>query len=163
MWTKTLEFENKYSLSLGERKKKKQTCVCVHPLSNEIGGTEKYGTKLSFDVGAVHTIFRPLWQTSCGAASIQLVCGWVHDDNVNIHWGKKVHRGGSLMTICTSFSPHTLLVCSLSHIVVLVGILLVTLHIVSVNERLYPLLQVSRLCAEAERRNSLWATQLKYV
>ena len=70
---------------------------------------------------------------------------------VNVHWSKRF-RDRSLRTafsptgpsICISYFSHVPFL-SLSHIVVLVGVLLVTLHIVPVDKRLYPLLQVSRL------------------
>lgn len=50
------------------------------------------------------------------------------------------NSSGPDVSICISLCFY-----SLSHIVVLVGVFLVTLHIVPVNKRLYPLLQVSRL------------------
>lgn len=104
-----------------------------------------------FLMGMQSTGSQDPWQKSCGAVSIHLSVAGLEMIMVNVHWSKRFRDLSPQpeWTICISF-PLSL---SLSHIVVLVGVLLVSLHIVPVNKRLYPLLQVSRL--KEERRDDV--------
>lgn len=67
---------------------------------------------------------------------------------VNVHWSERFRDWSPQpdWTVRLSFSSILQKTKKkLSHVVVLVGVLFVTLHIVPVNERLYSFLQVSRL------------------
>lgn len=107
-----------------------------------------------FSMGMQSTGSQDPWQKSCGAVSIHLSVAGLKMIMVNVPWSKRLRDWSSQpdWTIRISFS----LSLFLSHIVVLVGVLLVTLHIVPVNKRLYPLLQVSRLKGQnTDRRQRL--------
>lgn len=90
-----------------------------------------------------------------GARSIHLSVAGLEMIMVDVHRSKRStdRSARPKWTICMTFSQsHLFLFSFSSHIVVLVRVFLVTLHIVPVDERLYPLLQVSRL--KGQRRDT---------
>lgn len=138
------------------RKEQKMTtsvCLLVHGSPILLLAKEEHGQNPISNGHAVHKITRALTRHPVEQVSIHLsVAGFQEDKLGDIHRSKKdrrlsIHKSLQPRLDDPGFPPSLSLALPLplSHIVVLVWVLLVTLHIVPVNERLYSLLQVSRL------------------
>lgn len=144
------KFENKYFFSSLKKEKTEQyLCVFhVRALSEALRNMDN----TLFSMGMQSIGSQDPWQKTLWSSSHSHVGRWVEDDNVNIHWSKGF-RDRSLRRAFIQTGPCAFFCffVSLGHVVVLVGVLLVTFHIVPVNKRLYPLLQVSRLKVREDR------------
>lgn len=116
-----------------------------------------------FSVGMQSTGSQDPWQKSCGAVSIHLSVTRLKVIMVTSTGAKDLETDHSEQLSAWLDHKQHFIFCHffpcLSHIVVLVGILLVALHIVPVNKRLYPLLQVSRLEWKETAEVNTWGTR----
>lgn len=160
MGKKISKFVNKYFSSPLKKKKKKSkrnTSVSSFLLSSflkTLGGYEQYPLPNGHED---HRSTPPSDRKPGGALSIHLSVAGLEMRMVVVRRSKRSAGWSAALprwTVRSRFLSHIFHFSS--YVVVLVWVFLVTLHIVPVDERLYPFLQVSRLKrAEIRQRSTL--------
>lgn len=156
LWTKNLSLKiNIFPLqkkTKQKRDRKLNFVVFVRVFSEVL---RNVGEILVFSGHAVHRITRPLMKTLWSSSHWLVGCCGEWDNSVHPLEENTRFEGPSLGGVSSQMNQLQF-VFSLGHIVVLVGVFLVTLHVVSVNKRLYPLLQVSRLKGKKPTGVNTW-------
>lgn len=153
---KESKFENKYFSSPFKKKKKKTVNWTVSSLSEFSQKCWEIWEIFSFSVAMQSTGSQDLQRKTLWSGRHRLV-GCCGERNNGVHPPEEKRFKGRSLGGLSSQMNQLQFVFSLGHIVVLVGVFLVTLHVVSVNKRLYPLLQVSRLEGKKQTGVNTWS------